>query len=408
MWGRSMRRFWRNVHRCCGLGLACFLFVNALSGSVIAFEHELDVWLNPTLFRTPGRGAALEPDRLISVIERQDPRLRVALLPLDARPGESIEVQVERRHDLADGQTKLGFDRLFVDPATGHILGKRQWGEVRFDRVHLLPMMNRLHRSMLLPGQWGRWLLGGIAIAWLGLTLVGVYLTLPAARGVRDKRTARTHRLTSSFWSRWRPAWRMRVGTRGTCSTFELHRATGLWTAAAALLLAFTGMSLNLANEIVKPTVALLSPVTPHPLSALPRLKEFPMAPTLSGSQAVNFAFDALPSQSKIFNPWYMSHIPDLGVYRVAFKEPGFRKNVGSLRYEQLYIDDNSGALRSIYGYNSGSSADRFLIWQYPLHSGKVLGVYGRIGVCLSGLLVALLCAAGVYLYWCRSWRFNL
>src|SRR3546814_15337305 len=94
-----------------------------------------------------------------------------------------------------------------------------------------------------------------------------------------------------------------------------------------------------------------------------------------------------------------MSHIPALGVYRVAFKEPGFRKNVGSLRYEQLYIDDHSGTLRSIYGYGSGSLADRFLIWQYPLHSGKALGIYGRIGVFVSGLLIALLCAAGVYLW---------
>src|SRR3546814_2358493 len=96
-----MRKFWRGVHRYCGLGLACFLFVNELSGSIIAFEHELDVWLNPTLFHAPRGGVALDPDRLISAIEHQDPRLRVALLPLDARPGESIEVQVAPRHDLA-------------------------------------------------------------------------------------------------------------------------------------------------------------------------------------------------------------------------------------------------------------------------------------------------------------------
>src|SRR3546814_18386679 len=109
-------------------------------------------------------------------------------------PGESIEVQVAPRHDLASGRTKLGFDRLFVDPVTVHILGKRQWGEVRFDRVHLLPMINRLHRSLLLPGRWGNWLLGGVAIAWLGLTLMGIYMTLPLARSMRDKRGARAHR----------------------------------------------------------------------------------------------------------------------------------------------------------------------------------------------------------------------
>src|SRR3546814_18172061 len=87
----------------------------------------------------------------------------------------------------------------------------------------------------------------------------------------------------------------------------------------------------------------------------MPRLKEPFREPALSGPQAVNLAFSALPRQSQAFKPWYMSHIPALGVYRVAFKEPGFRKNVGSLRYEQLYIDDHTGQLRSIYGSGSGS-----------------------------------------------------
>src|SRR3546814_10861661 len=80
-------------------------------------------------------------------------------------------------------------------------------------------MINRLHRSLLLPGRWGNWLLGGVAIAWLGLTLMGIYLTLPLARSMRDKRGARAHYPTASFWSRWRSAWRMPVGTRGVRST---------------------------------------------------------------------------------------------------------------------------------------------------------------------------------------------
>src|SRR3546814_15911743 len=101
-------------------------------------------------------------------------------------------------------------------------------------------MINRLHRSLLLPGRWGNWLLGGVAIAWLGLTLMGIYLTLPLARSMRDKRGARAHYPTAPFWSRWRSAWRLPVVTRGVRSTFDLHRATGLWPDGAALPLACT------------------------------------------------------------------------------------------------------------------------------------------------------------------------
>src|SRR3546814_943995 len=102
---------------------------------------------------------------------------------------------------------------------------------------------------------------------------MGIYLTLPLARSMRDKRGARAHYPTASFWSRWRSDWRMPVGTRGVRPTFDLHGATGLWTAGAALLLALSGASLNLANEIVMAATGLLISVTPFPLITRPRLK---------------------------------------------------------------------------------------------------------------------------------------
>ncbi|MFW7341301.1 PepSY-associated TM helix domain-containing protein [Pollutimonas sp. H1-120] len=398
-----MRSLWRRLHRWLGLSLALFLFVISLSGSVIAFEHELDAWLNPELFNTGSDGKALAPDRLVSGIEKDDPRLRVTLLPLDARPGRSIEVQVAQRRDRTDIQAdrSLGFDRLFIDPTTGRVLGRRQWGETRLDRKHLLPMLNRLHRTMLLPGRWGSWLLGSVALGWLALSLMGIYLSLPARGGVRVDGSGVARHTSSRFGRRWWPSWRIKRGVRGARLAFDLHRATGLWTAAAAIFLGCTGVSLSLSNEVVKPLVGLFSPVTPHPLAMLPEAIKVAEQPILSAKDALRLARAALPRAASSFEPWYIGHVSRLGVYRVAFKEREFRERAGRLRYEQVYIDDQSGAPRSLYGYHSGSSADRFLIWQYPIHSGKVLSTLGRIWVCLSGLGIALLCGAGVYL-WAR------
>ena len=36
------------------------------------------------------------------------------------------------------------------------------------------------------------------------------------------------------------------------------------------------------------------------------------------------------------------------GVYRIAFKEPGMLEPAFSLRYEQVYIDDQTGDLRAL------------------------------------------------------------
>lgn len=39
------------LHRWCGLFIAGFLFIAGLTGAVIAWDHELDEWVNPLLFR---------------------------------------------------------------------------------------------------------------------------------------------------------------------------------------------------------------------------------------------------------------------------------------------------------------------------------------------------------------------
>jgi uncharacterized iron-regulated membrane protein len=403
-----MRVFWRRMHRWCGLVLALFLIVIGLSGSVIAFEHELEAWLNPTLFNTGGDGSALPADQLIARIERFDPRLRVALLPLDAPPGRSIEVQVQPRRkaharSAGDATVVLGFDRLFVDPATGRVLGQRLWGAWRLDRAHILPLINRLHRSLHLPGRWGNWLLGTVALGWLGLSLMGVYLSLPISGRARTGSRSVHPPIANGFCRRWKPAWQIKRGARGVRLAYELHRAVGLWTLVFAGMLAFSGVYLNLGTELFKPLVSLFSPVTPHPLSTLPKAFGNPVQPVLGAEDAIAHARALLPPEANGFDAWYLSPVPALGVYRVAFKEPGLRERIGRLRYEQVFIDEHSGAKRAVYGYDSGSAGDRFLAWQYPMHSGKVLGWFGRILVCLSGFAIALLCGTGAYLWWRRT-----
>src|SRR5690349_3306624 len=109
------RKAWVEVHRYLGLTMLLLLLVNAVTGSVLAFQHELDRWLNPQLFTPPRQGVALPPDVLIARVEAANPRLRVALLPLDTRPGDAVELTVAARRPPAEGASaSLAFNRLFV------------------------------------------------------------------------------------------------------------------------------------------------------------------------------------------------------------------------------------------------------------------------------------------------------
>lgn len=55
------------LHRYLGLATALFLALAGLTGSLLAFQHEIDEWLNPTFYHAPAQGPLLSPGSWCSV-----------------------------------------------------------------------------------------------------------------------------------------------------------------------------------------------------------------------------------------------------------------------------------------------------------------------------------------------------
>ncbi|QIL74315.1 PepSY domain-containing protein (plasmid) [Diaphorobacter sp. HDW4B] len=387
------RKLWVALHRYLGLAMLLFLLVIAFTGSVLVFAHEIDAWLNPRLLRVEQVQPALGADELTHRIQHADPRLRVSLLPLSAPAGSTYEVRVVPRIDAANNRPyDLGFDRLYVDPGSGKILGQRQWGALRLDRAHLIPFIDVLHRRLQLPGQWGMWLTGTVAIVWLVSSLLGAWLTLPRMASWRQE-----------FWNKWKPAWSIKRGASATRVTFDLHRSVGLWSLPFALMLGISGVYFSLADEVFKPVVNWFSTVHQHPARSLPVIKDRQRQPAFGIDEAVVRARARLPAQTLNYQPWYANHLAKQGVYRIAFKEPGMLERAFSLRYEQVYIDDQTGELRALYGYHHATNGERFVIWQYPLHTGRILALWGRIAVFLAGVATCVMAVTGLMVWRSRS-----
>ncbi|NWE37006.1 PepSY domain-containing protein, partial [Pseudomonas gingeri] len=49
------------LHRYIGLATALFLMIAGITGSLLAFNHELDEWLNPGFYKATAEGLALPP-----------------------------------------------------------------------------------------------------------------------------------------------------------------------------------------------------------------------------------------------------------------------------------------------------------------------------------------------------------
>lgn len=401
-----MRALIGRLHRYVGLATALFLTVAGLTGSALAFYHELDEWLNPELFRVAEAGNKIPPLALAERIERDHRRLFVTWLPLDHEAGHSVELGVAPRIDPVSGTPHaLGFDQLFVDPASGAVLGERQWGACCLARKQLLPFVYSVHYSLHLPGQWGVWLMGIVGLVWIIDCFLGLYLTLPArvrgSTGTDEPLTCTNGAAGRSFWRRWRPAWRIKPSAGASRLNFDLHRAGGLWFWGLLLMLAVSSVSFNLHEQVFEPVVNAISPLTPSPFDTREeRAPEELLEPGVPLATVLTNALEEArrrgwgEAASGIFyNPLY-------GIYGVRFG----RDHAPGMGNAWLYFDGESGDPLGAHVPGEGSAGDIFHQLQYPLHSGQVLGLAGRMLICVTGLAVAMLSVTGVVI-WSRKRR---
>lgn len=102
-----------------------------------------------------------------------------------------------------------------------------------------------------------------------------------------------------------------------------------------------------------------------------------------------------------------LSYSPAYGVYGIGFFALGNAHGDGGLGNPWLYVDGVDGSLAGAQVPGTGSLGDIFMQAQFPLHSGRILGLPGRILICVMGLVVAMLSVTGIVI-WARKRRARL
>lgn len=377
------------IHRWAGLLTALFLGISGLTGAVISWDHELDEWLNVELFDVQDSGPPLPYLDLAARIEAADPRVRVSFMPLQAEPGRSLLFGVQPRVDPGTGKLHtLDYNQVFIDPTTGRELGRRDWGAVALDREHLLPFLYKLHYTMHIPefagnNRWGLWFMGGIAIIWLLDCFVALTIAFP------DR-------------ARWKKSFAIRLGSRYQFN-FDLHRAGGLWVWGLLLILAVSAVYLNLNRELFRPAVAAVATLTPTPFEQRrQRPMHRPIEPVWSYADVIAKAQAETrrlgwpePVGGASYNARY-------GIYTVRFFQPGQDHGSGGFGVKQLYFDGTQGTYLGDRIPGTGTVGDIYLQLQFPLHSGRIAGIPGRVLVSALGLTVAVLSVTGVVIWFRR------
>ncbi len=382
------------MHRWLGLFTAVFLFVAGLTGAIISWDHELDEWLNPHLFHAPEGGTPIPALELADRLEAADPRLRIRYLPLESEPGHTLGIMVEPRIDPATGKPHvLDFNQVAVNPSNGEILGQREWGKISLDRENLLPFLYKLHYSMHIPDidelPVGTLFMGIVAIVWVIDTLLAMWIAFPSRAT-----------WTQSFAFRWRAG--------GYRLNFDLHRSGGVWLFALILTLAVTSVAMNLKEQVMRPLVGSVAELSPSPFAsreivAVDRQK----GPKMTRHEILERAREEAARLGLAQPAGALFYLAMFDVYAVGFFAPGNSHGDGGLGNPWLYFDATSGAALGGEIPGRGTAGDIFLQSMFPLHSGRIAALPGRILVSLMGLAIAMLSVTGIVI-WARKRKARL
>lgn len=379
------------LHRYVGLATALFLALAGLTGSVLAFHHELDEWLNPQFHNARGDGPLLSPGELVQRIVDADPRLQVWYMEYPDSPGEPALMAAVARTDPATGQPFDVPHRVtYLDPVSGDALGTRHWGECCFERENLVPFLLEFHHNLTLPGNWGLGLMGVVAILWLIDCFVGAALTLPRGR---------------PFFGKWWIAWKIKRGNRYRFN-LDLHRASGLWLWLLLTPVALSSIAMNLPEQVFKPLVSLFSTVEPSVYEVRSKIPAKQRGETKLDYQRIYELAQQEARRQGIaltIGELYFS-------YEYNFFGAGFGGHDAPPQDKSwLFFHGTDGRYLGGEIAGQGTLGERFYRLQLPIHGGRIAGLPGRIAIAVLGVVIAGLSMTGVYLWWrkARARRFG-
>jgi uncharacterized iron-regulated membrane protein len=348
-----MRKLIFNLHLYGALIAGLFVVVIGVTGSIMAFEEDIDRVTHRGLFHVDPQGAPMPVTELLKAAQKAYPGQRIGSIRLPQRPTDAAQFTVK------------GPRAVFINPYTGAIIGDR-------DPATVLSKIHQLHLRLLLTSNRDSAKVGADIVAaatavLLFLVLSGIYLWWPVKRA-------------SINWS-----------ANARRIHFDLHNTAGIYSAAFLLVLGVTGIAIHFDDDIE--TYLHQRTGTQKVAKNIPSVPQNGAAP-ITPDQALQSALAALP-----------------GTQAMAISVPGGPKAsyLVALRYPEdltpggrswANVDQFSGKVVGFQDSRAVATGTRAIILNRATHTGDMFGYPTKILVSLSSLMLVIQAITGYYMWW--------
>ena len=343
---QTLRKILFNVHLVVGLIAAAFVVVLGVTGSIMAFEGEIDRMTHPHLFRVTPQAQPLSLAAL-TTRDRASVPGKITTWGLGGAPDLSYLFAA------TEGV-------VFVNQYTGEVLGTRT-SPTWLDYVHQFHLR-------LLAGNTGKTIVSWAGVALVLLTLSGLYLWWPVKR------------LSINFAAGGRRPW------------FDLHNTVGVLSFAFLFVLSLTGIVIGF-ERTTTPLLYKMAGGQPSP-QIIP-VTPVPGAKIISPDEAIAIASRQLPGAVPIYVNVAGGKMP----YRVAFRFPEDLTPGGRSR---VLINPYDGKVLQVESSRATTPGAHLITLNRAIHTGDVFGLPGKLLMSLMSLAAAAQVCTGIVMWWKR------
>jgi len=346
---RPMRKAFFTLHLYLALAAAAFLIIMGLTGSMMAFEPEIDRMMHRDRSYVEPGTKALSLEEIGSLMQKTFAGERIEAYLPSVAPNISYQIVLEKS------------GAVYVNQYNGKVLGVRGEGLELLDYVHQL----HIRLAWQSESDTGKKIMSWAGVAMLILLLSGLYLWWPA------KRVSITKGATGRRW--W----------------FDLHNAVGILSFVFLLLLTLTGIMIGF-ERITGPALYKLTGSTP---AHMPRT--FPPPPgarPIPVDRVMEIARQALPGAAP-----FAIIVPRPGdAYRVRLRFPEDRTPGGRSR---VLVDQYTGQVLLAEGSRTAPAAERVVIANRAIHTGDIFGIPRKIIMSLASVMLVLQATSGIVMW---------
>lgn len=348
-----MRKTLFTLHLYTALVAAAFVILMGLTGSIMAFEPEIEHLIYRKISYVEPGPKAMSLEEIGAVVRKAFPGDQIEAYQPSVSPDLSYRIPLEKS------------GTVYVNQYTGQILG------VRAPRMEFLDYVHQLHIRLGWQSESdpGKKIMSWAGVAMLLLLLSGLYLWWPAKR-----------------------AW-ISTGASGRRWWFDFHNTVGIFSFVLLLMLTITGIVIGFERQ----SVPLLYKLTGSQPSQMPRsfAPPPPGAQPISVDRAMEIARQALPGAT----PFMILISGPKRPFLVASRYPEDRTPGGRCR---VLVDQYTGKVLFAQGSRTAPAGERMRNTNRAIHTGDIFGIPSKIVMSMASVMLVLQASSGIVMWWKR------